>query len=443
MKFKKSLQSQLFCLLFIIFIVFMLIIVPVINGNLGSIIDREMYSTLEYAQKNYVMGIFNPEEIDSNRQCYHMHVYYSDTDGYHFRAEKPLDASLMEEVSYAIVDDIAKQIKNQEVVKNAKVSFRNGSLYYRILRVSETDHFFVVTFMNDEYSLSLAKNIANRIVYLQYGAFFFLAIGMAIWVTTLIRPLKQIRIYIDHIKEGKKGELNIQRHDEIGSVAQALVEMEEELQHQSKVREEMMHNISHDLKTPIALIESYAQSIKDDVYPYGDKESSIDIILENASRLEKKVQNLLYLNRLDYLKENVKDMHEMNMKVLLEKTVEQMASLRPEIHLQLDIQESYFIGEEEQWRIAIENLLQNAYRYVESTIQIHLDHQSLSIYNDGPCIPEDIIDTLFEPFVKGHQGQFGLGLHIVYKTVTMYHCTVTVENVLQGVCFKITKKEGL
>ncbi len=41
--------------------------------------------------------------------------------------------------------------------------------------------------------------------------------------------------------------------------------------------------------------------MKDDIYPYGDKDSSMDIILENADRLEHKVKSLLYLNRLDYL----------------------------------------------------------------------------------------------------------------------------------------------
>lgn len=40
----------------------------------------------------------------------------------------------------------------------------------------------------------------------------------------------------------------------------------------------MIHNISHDLKTPIALIKTYGQSVKDDIYPYGDKDSSMDII---------------------------------------------------------------------------------------------------------------------------------------------------------------------
>ena len=47
--------------------------------------------------------------------------------------------------------------------------------------------------------------------------------------------------------------------------------MKEEIDKQSKIKEEMIHNISHDLKTPIALIKSYSQSVKDDIYPYGDK----------------------------------------------------------------------------------------------------------------------------------------------------------------------------
>lgn len=93
--------------------------------------------------------------------------------------------------------------------------------------------------------------------------------------------------------------MHIQREDEIGVLSSSLIEMKEEIDRQNEIKEEMIHNISHDLKTPIALIQTYAQSIKDDIYPYGDKDSSVDVILENTDRLENKVKSLLYLNRLD------------------------------------------------------------------------------------------------------------------------------------------------
>ena len=55
--------------------------------------------------------------------------------------------------------------------------------------------------------------------------------------------------------------------------ADALVTMKDELTRQEKAKEEMIHNISHDLKTPIATIKSYSESIKDGIYPYGTLEA--------------------------------------------------------------------------------------------------------------------------------------------------------------------------
>lgn len=114
--------------------------------------------------------------------------------------------------------------------------------------------------------------------------------------------------------------MHIQREDEIGVLSSSLIEMKEEIDRQNEIKEEMIHNISHDLKTPIALIQTYAQSIKDDIYPYGDKDSSVDVILENTDRLEKKVKSLLYLNRLDYISGQIGD-ETCSMKELIEHIV--------------------------------------------------------------------------------------------------------------------------
>lgn len=260
------------------------------------------------------------------------------------------------------------------------------------------------------------------------------------WVSYLIRPLNHIRTYIEKIKLGKDAKLNIDREDEIGELAHALVNMREELKHQEKTKEEMIHNISHDLKTPIATIKSYAESIKDGIYPYDTLEKSVDVIIENSERLEKKVHSLLFLNRLEYLNSINSEDVMCDMKDVVETVVLNTKVIRTDLEIETNLISSFFRGGEEAWRVAVENILENAYRYAESLIVITLDEKQLCIYNDGPQIKENQLDTLFKAYEKGQGGQFGLGLSIVSKVVNANKYHVVAENVeTGGVIFKIMK----
>ena len=159
--------------------------------------------------------------------------------------------------------------------------------------------------------------------------FFFII--LMIWVAGLIHPLNQIRNYIEKVKVGlTPQDLKIYREDEIGELADALVSMRKELQKQEQTKEDMIHNISHDLKTPIATIKSYGESIKDGIYPYDTLEKSVDVIIENAERLEKKVHSLLYLNRVEYLISQDAEGAITNMKDVIEKVLLNIKVLRPE-----------------------------------------------------------------------------------------------------------------
>ena len=83
----------------------------------------------------------------------------------------------------------------------------------------------------------------------------------------------------------------------------------------------MIQNISHDLKTPIATIKSYGESIKDGIYPYETLEKSVDVIIEHANRLEKKVKSLIILNKMDYLKDTVEEGNHLNMNKIIDKSI--------------------------------------------------------------------------------------------------------------------------
>ena len=94
-------------------------------------------------------------------------------------------------------------------------------------------------------------------------------------------------------------------------------------------------------------------------------------------------------------------------------------------------------GDAESWRIAIENILDNALRYAKTRIVLTLEKNRLSIYNDGKQIDKAYLRRIFRPYEKSRDGQFGLGLAIVHKTVELYGYRIRVENVPDGVRFTI------
>ena len=88
----------------------------------------------------------------------------------------------------------------------------------------------------------------------------------------------------------------------------------------------------------------------------------------------------------------------------------------------------------------MENLVDNALRYANRVIRLELNPGELKVINDGQKIEEDRLNKLFKPYEKGTNGQFGLGLSIVYKIVTTYGYRITAENLADGVCFRIWKE---
>lgn len=430
---KFSLQRQLIIIFSLIALVVLVILVPLINKNLTNLIDNQMFQTLETAQRGYVDYGYSPIEKSTDKQIYHMKY---DAENNILIPSANITYSEAEKLSYIFRNHLFEMIDNDKEKIQKKGDFSNATVYYQITK--KDDNTYIVSLVYSDYSANLLSAIRQQIINILYLSFAIIGGVIFLWVSSLIKPLKAIRNYIEDIRNDKKSELKIDRSDEIGIVSNELVVMKEEIDRQNKTKEEMIHNISHDLKTPIALIKSYSQSVKDDIYPYGDKDASMDIIIENADRLDGKVKSLLYLNRLDFLSsENVNN--EVDMKALIEHITLQLQGMHPEIAIETDLAFISFKGDEECWRICVENIIENAYRYVNSKIKITLKQDFLEIYNDGESLDNENIEALFKPYEKGVKGQFGLGLSIVYKTCTMYGYNVTAVNRDVGVSFIIEK----
>lgn len=434
---KLSLTQQLLMIVVSIALFLIVFFFGFLTLSIDTFVNSQMYQLIHNAQddviENYLVGKTGTSlfgSTDSNI----MHIIY-------LRDGIPLvssDANI-EELAPGIYTQIANVMDASEFVERYDELYGNTSLI-SIKNVNREAT--IASIMPLTYQHEFKTTLLNSIVYMVILVTIIMFMLLLYWVGSIIHPLNQIRDYIMRIRRNQDSELRVDRGDEIGELASVLVEMNQELRRQEAFKEEMLQNISHDLKTPVATIKSYSEAIKDGIYPYETLEKSVDVIIEHANRLEKKVYNLLMLNRMDYITYQQIDVDAtINFEEILNQVIVSTKQIRPEIDITFHVDSSYFIGQEEPWRVVVENLIDNALRHAQSKVTIELKDHYLSIYNDGKSIPEQKLSSLFKPYEMGEQGQFGLGLAIVYRVVTNYNYQIRAVNNDLGVTFIIDRKE--
>lgn len=439
-----SLTQQLLGIVFLFVSVFAGFVFFFLNPAINQFSQMEMFELLHNSQNTMIVYMNeNPDrrfDIVQENSSISVYLYDPDTDRITHVAGEAVNDDLKADIRRNAgrkldgTQDytLATTVTQDDVTRNVT------SLYSMTLL---KDGRYLVSILSDSYQERFQRSLINGIVLMNGCMIGLLFAFLLVWVGSLIFSLNQIRNYITKIRNDEPAVLQVKRNDEIGEVATALTVMESELSRQNREKEEMIQNISHDLKTPIATIKSYSEAIKDGIYPYDTLEKSVDVIIEHAERLEKKVKSLILLNKMGYLQDTAPEGNHLDMNEVIEKAILSLKVVKPEIELISKAEEEvYFHGDEEPWRITVENLIDNALRYARSQIIVELHQDELCIINDGSHIDEDRMETLFHPYEKGTDGQFGLGLSIVYRVCTTYGYHVQAENLKDGVCFRIWKE---
>jgi two-component system sensor histidine kinase CssS len=417
-----TLIQQFLTIVFFTGAILLFFIFAYLNRNIDSFVNNQMYAFIHRSQNEYL----ETRSISSESNVLHF-VYNTDSHRY---------LNSLEERYRLLLEQIDPDPEGGRI--DSSFEYDNTTIVYSIISFGDNDENRLVSIIKNNFREEFRSALSNSVINITFYVFFGLIALIVIWIFSLIRPLDQIITYINRIKSGEKATLNVNRYDEIGEVAEALVSMNQELSEQQHIRDEMIQNISHDLKTPIATIKSYSESIKDGVYPYDTLEKSVDVIIENADRLEKKVYSLITYNKMGYLVYHDRDILNLEMAPVIQKAILAASVIRSDVKIITELDDKvYFHGDEEPWRVVIENLLDNALRYARSKIRIVLENNLLEVYNDGDNIEQDRLDKLFKPYEKGNKGKFGLGLSIVKKVVETYGYNVTGENLNDGVVFRI------
>lgn len=216
-----------------------------------------------------------------------------------------------------------------------------------------------------------------------------------------------------------------------------------------EMRKEFLSHVSHELKTPIALIQGYSEGLKDNILDDEEsKEFYCDVIADEAKKMNRMVQKLLTLNQIEFgnnqvnmerfdITEMIRNMVESS-KILVEKQDVTIIFDEPEMHVWAD----EFMIEE-----VVNNYLSNARNHVTDGGIIKVSYCQngnnlrVKVFNTGNHIPQEDIDKLWVKFYKVDKartreyGGSGIGLSIVEATMKAHGRDYGVANVEGGVEF--------
>lgn len=301
---------------------------------------------------------------------------------------------------------------------------------------------FLVSYMGDSYREDLVETLFKKLINLMGIVFLFSWIPAILLSRYLSRPLVDLEKKVKKLANNEWNEpIELARKDEIGKLGYSIEHLRKQLIRQDEAEQSFLQHVSHELKTPVMVIQSFTQAIKDGIYPKGTLYDSIDVIDDEAKRLEKKIKNLLYLTKLNYLSNHEIEKVNFSLDSLIKEVVDRFKWHRTNINWTLDLIPISIEGDLEQWKILIENLIDNQIRYADNQILISLNKTDsktiLRIWNDGPAIEEKLLKTMFNQFNKGYKGEFGLGLAIAYRIVRAHNSNIFAINEKEGVSFYI------
>ncbi|WP_047396799.1 ATP-binding protein [Chitinibacter sp. ZOR0017] len=253
---------------------------------------------------------------------------------------------------------------------------------------------------------------------------------------------KPIRALREAFANAAAGELNLRisaplarRNDELADLARDYDQMAEQLQALLSGQRRLLHDVSHELRSPLARLQLAIGLAQQNPARQAD---ALPRIEREAQRMNQLLGELLTLSRLEARVSEPRQW--LDWQQLLSELIE---DARFEAQAKAQIIEWHSSGAAGVWgdpellRRAAENILRNAIRYsppesvIQVTLQATTDGHQLSISDQGPGVTPTQLAQIFAPFYRAEVGQtsgFGLGLAIAERVVTAHGGQIWAEN---------------
>ncbi len=373
-----------------------------------------------------------------------------------------------------IPSDIAESIHTLETGKSQTFGEDDSGKGSVLTLVSKLNDNTALVLETPKGYIAQTAGLAVRYnIYLSLGLFVLGSIAMYTLATRLSKPIQHIQQVADKIAHMELSErCEVHTDDEVGMLGGSINNMADKLQENidqltaanevlksdldrqektDQMRRDFIANVSHDIKTPLTVIISYAEALKD--LSQSDKKERAEfcrIILEEGNRMAYMVNQLLGLSQLESGMVKMEKTR-FNIGELLELTAknQRLIAAKKEIGIAVTGDMSIVVhADYPSIQKVVDNLLQNAVKYTPEGGRIELSCHSeaegcrVRIFNTGAPIAEADLPHLFDSFYRADKSRkrsaadsFGLGLAIVKAVMEKHGQPFGVHNRADGVEF--------
>ncbi len=321
--------------------------------------------------------------------------------------------------------------------------------------------------------ISESAKIANN--FLLYTGIFIIVFGIIVtylFSKRFTRPILHVNSVVRDIAKldfSKKCE--VKSDDEIGELARSInlvseklestimelneknKKLQEDILRERKIdemRKEFISNVSHELKTPLALIQGYAEGLKSNVANnQEDKEFYCDVIMDETKKMDRLVKDLLKLSHLES-EYNTLEKQNFNINNLVNRIIQKYEPIFKEENIKFiweNNENIEVLGDKLKIEQVIINYINNAINHGENekvvkiSLEDFVDKVRITVFNTGKNIPEEYLAKIWDSFYKVDKartrsyGGSGLGLSIVKEIMNLHGNDFGVKNVENGVEF--------
>ena len=346
-----------------------------------------------------------------------------------------------------------------------------NSDYYDLIGVLGTGDFVIVR--GSVTSLNESTQIAVQLFsYVCVFATIIGSIAMFIIASKFSKPIHDMAIVAKRMSDlDFDAKIDVKTQDEIGELGKSMNVLSGTLEHTiselktvnnelrkdveqknqiDEMRKEFLSHVSHELKTPIALIQGYAEGLKENISE--DPESRdfyCEVIMDEANKMNNMVKKLLTLNEIEFGTERV-EFQRFDIVELIKNMINASEILLSDVKCKVTFlgdKPIYVWADEFLIETVLTNYFTNAIHHVSENGEIRIDfvmkekEVRVQVFNTGMQIPEEEIDKLWVKFYKVDKartreyGGSGIGLSIVAATMAAHGKEYGCVNMENGVMF--------